>query len=107
MEPVVSRLDLEFHAHRNPIIGMHNQLRPGELCWRNANDGERIAVDFDLPSNYARIHREAALPKTVTDDHDGMSTGLIIFLGSEKTAQHRMNAEHLKIVTGGLIAPNA
>src|SRR5260370_8279899 len=106
MEPVVSRLDLEFHAHRNPIIGMHNQLRPGELCWRNANDGERIAVDFDLPSNYARINREAALPKTVTDDHDGMSTGLIIFLGSEKTPQHGMIPQPLNTATVALTPPH-
>ena len=41
----------------------------------------------------------------MADDHDRISTRLVIFLGSEKTAQQRFDAERLKIIAGGVVTP--
>src|SRR5258708_11309022 len=79
MEKVVARLDLQFHTHRNPIVGGDNQFRSAKMRRRHSDDSERIAVDFDLFSHGIRISRKAALPQTMADHHYRISTRLVSF----------------------------
>src|SRR6185312_7321928 len=106
-QKVVPRLNLRLHAKRNPIVSGDDQFRSRKPRRSDADDCEGKAVDFHSSADDVRIRVKSALPKTMADDQNRMSTGLVIVGRSKKTAEQRLDTEHLEVISGGFVSPNA
>ena len=85
-----------------PIGTATSNDRPGrwaeERRRRDADDGERHAIERERPSDDAGFAAEAALPERVADDGDGAirPAAALVVGGAEGAAEHRRHAEHVE-----------
>ncbi len=98
--PVREQLGREGRREEN----RHRASRPeparrDEPRWEDTHHAVRLAVEADRPAENARVRPEPAPPQGVREDHDPLAA-LAVFLGQERTAQHRPHAEDGEEVGG-------
>ena len=92
--PRIALVCCGFRPERNPHL-----LRFGKTESRrhHANDGVRLAIDFDAPADDARIAVIAALPDFVAEHHDRFGARPVIIF-AEGAAEDRLDTESGKQV---------
>ena len=80
------------HHERHEEIGSHVLIEAGELGWRDADDGELVAVDSHAPAKHRRIRSQLLFPQPPADDDDGVASWYLVFIGSETASDRRLDA---------------
>jgi hypothetical protein len=75
---------LRRHPHRNP--GLRLPGEPPETGGKDADHGQRPAVEMDRPSDDARVRAEAAAPELVADQSDRMGAHRSVLLRQKDPA---------------------
>ena len=96
-----SRRSSDSPAPDHRRVGTHIRTLPGKPngFWHHANDGVRHAVEFQRAAQHVRRPAEAVAPHAFVD-HDDVLGLRSIFLGRERPAEERTDAEHGGEVVG-------
>jgi len=95
---------LAERRHGHPDVRRDDHVRRREAIGRDADHGERVAVDEHRAAEHLRIRAEPPGPQTVADDRHGVSLGQPILLAPERPAERRSHAHHVEVVGAGKLA---
>jgi hypothetical protein len=100
------RRQLTDHVHRYPHVrGQHR--RPLKPFRRDADHGERPAVQLQRLADDGRVAVEASHPEVVTQNGERGTARLLAVFGREQPADVRPRAEHAEVVRRNHVAVDA
>src|SRR5436190_19522553 len=70
-----------------------------ELGRQNADDREAMTVEHELLADHSAVAVEPALPESVSQHDDWMITGRDVVRRSDDSAENRVNAEQVEVVS--------
>ena len=89
-----------LHHHRDADLRRGSGLHAIEARAAHTDDGQRIAVEHDLPADHGGVGGEARLPVTVTQDGDRVAALHKIVLRVEDAAQGGAHAQDREVIAG-------
>ena len=99
--------NITIHRERNPQFGAKPGRAAREIPRGYPNNGVGMAIDLNRLPNDLRISREMVLPDGVTDDDHCRAGARRSFFGKKSAAENRVDAENIKIISGGQGPVNA
>ena len=87
------------HHHRNPQVGTEERVNPFEAVGSDTDDIVAGAVDADRLTHDVGILAEAAQPKLVAQDCDGIRALSAILLGKYEPPHGGLHAQHAEVVS--------
>ena len=100
VEAVELSVSCVLHHHRDADLRRGSGLHAIEARAAHADDGERVAVQHDLPADDGGVGGEARLPVTVAQDGDGVAALYQIVLRAEDASQRGAHAQHGEVIAG-------
>ena len=98
---------ITIHRDRNPQFGAKPGCTASEIPRGYPNNGVGMAIDLNRFADDLRIAREMVLPDGVTDDYHRSAGAQRSFFRKKSAAENRVDAENIKIISGGQGPVNA
>ena len=95
------------HCNRRPHVRRIDQLSAFKAGRRHTDDSELMIVEGEVLADKIRVCSKPALPKAVTNYHDGVRQSRLILLRQKGAALNCLHSEHVEVVARYLVAPNA
>ena len=101
------RADLRLHRDGHEDVGRDAQLEAVEAARRDADHGERVAVDLDRLAEDVVAAGEAPAPVVVAEDRERVAGDRVVVRRREEPADRGLHAQDLEVVARDELAVGA